>query len=563
MPVKFVFWDRINRLRAELFKRWICDNPDLREFIMSSLLIRNNKVLLVGLPGSGKSTLVRLIAKALSRKGDNNECCLIFGMTIGAPEKTLQKVLMSTNIVKLLTTGEEEIIVRPIVKARIKFINEINRFSKSVQDALLSLLEEGYLEYGGTIFRTPEYICFADMNPFRGDIDRALKARFLGSCYIDIPSIYESKKILDGLLNSEMQHREYPDLVKTMPQIMSIEELERVWDDVAQVHIPEIVKLFTLMLVAAFRVCKYRRSMVGYMRLKCADCEYSNEPCSFVQEPPDERANIALLFYARARAWLYRRARVSFDDVIWAAPYVLAHRLEIKPLVKSRSPNPWELIRRTIRDIVSTKWVSDGEAGIWAKALALVCKILDIEPIAPLEEVFREYSDEEKLVALQKLERLAYGEFGRGDLVLQQVYFYVKNQLQEHLKDTRIRLLGILNELLSKPDVTLSELESFRECLRKYPSEIVGDIIDKLLVKMEEYKVAFNLEAPVNISEFMMVLAQHGIPQEIITNMLDRTQSKNISYTSSLLRIKRLGKNIIIMTETKELADELRRSLWS
>jgi len=427
--VSFIHHELVNELERELFKRWICSDRNLREFIIASILIRNNKVLLVGFPGTGKSTLIRLIAKALS-KDVKDAKRKVFGIAIGAPEKTLQKVLVSTDIVKLLTTGEEVILVRPIVSAKIKFINEINRFSKSVQDALLSMLEEGYLEYGGAVFRTPEYICFADMNPFRGDIDRALKTRFWGSCYIDFPDLGGSSRILRMLMESESE-TSYPDVVRTMPEILSLEELKEVWLDVMKVEVPEIVKIFTLMLVSMFRVCKYGRSLVGYMRLKCTDCEYSNEPCALVQEPPDERANIAMLSYARARAWLKRRSYVVFEDVVWAAPFVLAHRVEFRPLVKSRAANPWELVRQIVSEIQNTKLAIDDEVGSWLRALGLVCVILKMEPIGKLKDIVAEINKavRDELDALKELEKLAYGEFGRGDLVIQQLYGFVRDEL--------------------------------------------------------------------------------------------------------------------------------------
>jgi len=556
---KFVYWEKVQRLREELFRRWICNDYNLREFILSSILIRNNKVLLIGFPGSGKSTLVRLIVRGLSRNSGGNK---IFGMVIGAPEKTLQKVLITTNIVRLLTSGEEEIIVRPIVQAKIKFINEINRFSKSVQDALLSLLEEGYLEYGGTTFRTPDYICFADMNPFRGDMDRALKARFLGSCYIDLPTMSSSKKIIDALLESEEKMGRYPDIVMTMPSILSIEELRAIWNDVGKVAIPEDVKLFAIMIVAMFRVCKYKRGMVGYMRLKCTECEYSNEPCSYIQEPPDERANLALLLYARARAWLHRRKQVDYGDVIWAAPYVLAHRIEIKPLVKSRVPNPWILIRQVLDEIMKTKWIDDGKMGIWAQSLMWACAALGIEITGPLKEhITHDIKNYSSFVALKNLEQCAYGEFGRGDLVVQQLYEYTKEMLYERLRDIKSALREECLALVNKQGVVLSELEAFESKLKKYPKEIIEEIHGILRQKMNEYKVSFNLEAPVDFQKIRELLLRYDVPMDIVDKLFDKTSAMKLEYKGQVIKLRRIGKNIIIMAQTEEIVDEIKERL--
>ncbi len=558
MQPKFVYWDKIKELEKELFRRWVCSDKELKEFIITSILIRNNKVLLVGFPGAGKSTLVRLIARGLSKDSSG----MIFGMAIGAPEKTLQKVLISTNIVKLLSTGEEEIVVRPIVMARIKFINEINRFSKSIQDALLSLLEEGYLEYGGKIFRTPEYLCFADMNPFRGDMDRALKARFLGSCYIDLPDLSGSKKIIDSLIASEVETQSYPDLVKTMPRVLSIAELLEIWDDVVNVKIPEDVRIFSLMIVSMFRVCKYKRGIIGYMRLKCTECEYSNEPCSFVQEPPDERANLALLLYARARAWLHKRDYVDYSDVTWAAPYILAHRLELKPLVKSRVPNPWVLIKQTIREVIETKWITDGELGVWAESLLLACRALGIKPLESLSSLSNFNAAKlSHMDALRRLESSAYGEFGRGDLVVQQLYEYVKEEVASIMANKRKILEDEYYQIIQGTGITLSQLEDFDKKLESHPRELIRDLIEGIKRKMENFRIAFNLEAILDIAPLKKILLSYDVPVDVVEKVLDKSTNERINYMGKLIRIRRIGKNVIIMAETVDIASEIRKTI--
>ncbi len=557
----FVHRDKILRLGEEIFGRWHCEDASMKEFILASLLIRNNKVLLVGLPGAGKSTLVRLIVRGLSKDSQKNDT--IFGITIGAPEKTLQKVLVSTNIVKLLTRGEEEIIVRPIVRARIKFINEINRFSKSIQDALLSLLEEGYLEYGGVILRTPNYICFADMNPFRGDMDKALKARFLGSCYVELPSMKGSKHILDTLLEAEGATGGYPDLARTMPAILSISELEAIWDDVMRVSIPEDVRLFGILIISTFRVCKHNRLglMPGFLRLPCAECEYSNEPCSLIQEPPDERAVLSLFLYARARAWLHGRTTVTFEDVVWAAPYVLAHRVEIKPLTKSRVPNPWVFLRDTINNLIKTRWHSDSGWGSWARSLVLACRILGIRPSKQLRPLDEEIPPMVPLEALREIERISYGEFGRGDLVLQQLYVLVREKYRDTLERTRRVLEEELRSLEENVGTTLSDVERYYERLKQYPAEIADSLMRRASLLLDEYRVSINLEAPLELSQFAKILAQGGIPNDIIERALNKSTTTNLEYRGKLLRVRRHGKNLTIFSETKELAQELRRSI--
>ena len=553
-----VYRDKIKALYNELFMRWFTNDESLKEFIISSLLIRNNKILLVGYPGAGKSTLVRLISRALSADGNS-----LLGVVVGAPEKTLQKVLVSTNIVKLLTTGEEEIIVRPIVKSKIKFINEINRFSKSVQDALLSLLEEGYIEYGGLRFETPEYICFADMNPFRGDIDRALKTRFWGSCYIGLPSLEGSKSILDIMLESERITGGKFDIVETMPRILSFDELRDIWRDVMRVSIPEHIKLFGLMVLSSFRVCKFGKLdlMPGYMRLPCTDCEYANEPCSKIQEPPDERASIALYAYARARAWFTGRERVEIEDILWAVPYVFAHRIELKPLIKSQYHNPWEFLRRYVDWIRDTKIGTEDSPGIWLKALALAAYALNINSSNLKDIVMRNYGEMDPMGCLKELERLALGELGRGDLVVMELYKFVEKRLLASITNMRNILEDELEKIERDPSVTLDRVNAYIEKIKKVPRYIAQGLEERAYKLLDQFRVMFNLEAMGSLSEVRKILLSYNVDAEIVEKVLNRQISTNVVFSNELVHIKRLGKNVIILTQTRDMARELRSAI--
>ncbi|MCR8455346.1 MAG: MoxR family ATPase [Candidatus Korarchaeota archaeon] len=549
---------KIKALYKELFERWITSDESIKSFIIASILIRNNKVLLVGFPGSGKSTLVRLISRALSKNKES------LGIVIGAPEKTLQKVLVSTNLMKLLTKGEEDIIVRPVVTARIKFINEINRFSKSVQDALLSLLEEGYIEYGGLRFETPDYICFADMNPFRGDIDRALKSRFLGSCYIELPGLRESKSILDRMIESERTYRRFT-IVDTMPEVLSFEELEKIWDDVASVTIPEHIKLLGTMILTSLRICKLGKLdlMPSYMRLPCMECEFANEPCSKIQEPPDERALIALFAYARARAWIRGMSKVDVEDILWSVPYVFAHRVELKPLVKSQYRNPWEFFKSYANWLKETKIGSFEAPGAWLKALALAEHILNSES-EELKEIFTKHfgnSNLNYLDCLRELEKMAHGEFGRGDLVINELYKYLEEHVLSYIEQARRAFQLELNEMESRQDLTVDKVEAFIEKIRRAPHNSIRDLEERAYKLLEDFRIIFNLEAINDLSKLQKLILACNVDAEIANSILDKRVVVNFDFSNDLIRIRRLGKNIVIVARTRELAKEIRSAV--
>ncbi|MHA1615756.1 MAG: AAA family ATPase [Candidatus Njordarchaeales archaeon] len=566
---QFIYHDKITQFYSELFKRWYTDDRNLKDLIISSILVRDSKVLLIGPPEAGKTTLIRLIAKGLSKKSNNpsNGEEIIYAKVIGAPEKTLQKVLVTTNITKLLREGEEEFIVRPIVKARVKFINEINRFSKAVQDALLSLLEEKEIEYGGIKFTTPSFIAYADMNPYRGEIDRALQTRFMVSAYVPLISLPGSIKVTQQMFQTEKEVR---DLVETMPEILSIDELEKIWRDTEKVAIPFTVSLFAHMLLWAFRACKFDKSRIipGYLRLACAQCEYNNEICSHILIPPGERAIISALLFAKARAWFYKRKRITYDDVIWIMPWVVAHRIELVASIKAEVPNPWEWSKNAVRTLIETKWHSHENGketfGVWAKGLALASLALGADLDHLLNTVLEMYYPEllrnsDGFKALKELRSLAYGEKdGRGDLVLQELYKLLKEKYTERSRKMLAEIEPKAIAIASKENVELDEILEILEKLNDPLPEDTEKLRDLVLARLEELTIRISLMMPGVVERVREVLQRYGFSTSEITRFL---QGQLRVLKNDYIQAKIIGGFLTIRAKNSEIAQEIREYL--
>jgi len=501
VKVKHIHREKILKLKQELFSRWICTSEDLKDIIICSILVRNARILLLGPPETGKSSLVRTIANAFYSKNNDDT---IFAVVTGAPEKTLQKVLISTDIKNLLTKGEEKLIIRPIVRARIKFINEINRFSKAVQDALLSLLEEQKLvEYGGIVIYSPDYICFADANPYAGEIELALRSRFM----VSIPTTYlrlaESYKFLEFVIEEGTY-----DISKTMPKIISIEELEEIWDDVERVKIPETVRIFLLLLIETFR-CSKLNFYYENKQSMCADCEYAGEPCSKITIPPGERAIIFSMLFARARAWLKGRKEVTYEDVIKVLPYVLAHRIEIS----ESNMSPWEWCKLAINSIVRSKWKNKNVVGVWAKALAASSLLLGMK----LDSYLCNVAKKENLFEKTKVE-LAWYLWkicifrGKKDRVLFQLYRMATEKLRNDLKKEFKKMIRKIDEKIKKAK-KISELFEIRNIITK---QLLPEHAENLLKQLEITMEKFKIRIPLRIAK-KINLGELGLSERILS----------------------------------------------
>lgn len=567
----FTSYDKVKTFKKELFDRFICYDSDCKDLIISSILVKNSRVFITGNPESGKTTLVRLIAEGLSKNHlqSKSNPSPPYAKVTGAPEKTMQKVISTTNISKLVKEGKEEIIVRPIVKAPIKFLNEINRFSKAVQDSLLSLLEENEVEYGGEVFTTPDFLCFADMNPYRGKIDLALRTRFLVSIFLPFVGVRGDVKILDEMFFTGKETR---DLVETMPSILSIGELKSIWKDVTNVKVPNYIKAFLSMMIWAFKACKHEKSkiMPGYLRTLCQKCEFNNEICSHIKKIPGERASIAGILYSRARAWLHHRKKVNFDDIIWVIPWVVSHRIKLTSAVKSEVANPWEWSRKAVENLIHTKWYysENGEEmyGVWAKALALTAFALGWERPPLLEKVLEKfYSDlsskeSAKFEAVRKLRDLAYDtEESRGDLVLQEIYKMTRESFKETSERIIEKIRPQIEAILNKDDATLDEVLNALGKLNKALPEESEPLREKLTAKIEKLTVRVSLKFPGRTAEARKLMNSLGFEESQIADLFN---NKRLKIRNENARVKASGGFLIFRARNVETAKEIRDAFY-
>ena len=547
---------KLHELRKSIFSLWraqdyrdenwriVIPRTDIEEFFTACLLVPNNKILLLGDPGAGKTVLIELIAKALGAK---------YAKVTGAPEKTAQKVIARVDVGKLVKEGVEKYIVRDFVTANIKFINEINRFSLEVQDALLSLLWEGMIEIGGQIFRTPPYIAFADMNPYRGDIDRALKSRFYFSCWIPMPGLLESVEI--ELKREELKVDEFTEAIKE--PILSWNELMRAWEDVKKVQVDPGAVFLAKMILYSFSGCIYQDWSPDFKR-PCGDCEFNEGVCKYINRPVDQRALKAAIRLAKARAWLRKRKRIEYNDIVWALTFSVPHRLEFTPMAKATIAQPMTWLRKTIDEVIKTKYVQikDGKVqkGIWWRAIILWNAIVANDPSIvkkQLEEIGLS-GNITKAKVLSELRRL--NEESK-DLVVHTLYsqaYQIYTKLTE-AEDRRI--FDMINELIK---------EGSRESLQKAGTlieEIVNEELRlKALKAVEAAWKMLEVEVVIDEKKLAKIMAKIGIPVKEATEFLK--QYRNRLEHDGWILIKE-GDNLKIQAPNIQAMEQLQPILKS
>jgi MoxR-like ATPase len=258
-------------------------------------LLAGGSVLIEDVPGVGKTTL----AKALARSLDAT-----FHRVQFTPDLLPADILGSS--IYNPVSGEFRFQPGPIF-CNILLADEINRASPRTQSALLEAMNEHQATIEGTRYPlSAPFLVIATENPieFQGTypLPEAQLDRFLIRLSLGYPAMGVEVDILKS-------HRVGEPLDRIEP-VWSLEQVRQVQHEVADIHTDDSILEYIVEIIHATR----------------SD--------SRLQLGVSTRGTLMLSRAARARAYIEQRDYVVPDDVLWVIPHVLPHRVTVT--VKTR-----------------------------------------------------------------------------------------------------------------------------------------------------------------------------------------------------------------------------------
>ncbi len=284
------------RLVAEAVETVILGKADTVELALA-ILLSDGHLLIEDIPGVGKTTLAKALARALG---------LSFKRIQFTPD-LLPSDITGASIYNQQTSAFE---VRPgPVFSNIVLADEINRTTPKTQAALLECMEEKQVTIDGEPHALPRpFFVIATQNnvEFSGTypLPEAQLDRFAAKIAIGYPDRAAEREILSGKRRSAAQD--------AAPPVMSAAEIVALQSAIRDIYVDRSVQDYILDIVGA------TRSAAG------------------VALGASPRGSLSLLHAAQARAALKGRDHVRPDDVKDLAVAVLAHRLIVRPDQRAR-----------------------------------------------------------------------------------------------------------------------------------------------------------------------------------------------------------------------------------
>lgn len=280
--------------------------------LLLSAILAGGHVLLEGVPGTGKTQMVRTLANLLGGT---------FNRIQFTPDLLPSDITGST--IYNMKENSFQTLKGPIF-TNILLADEINRTPAKTQAALLEAMEEKQVTIQGETYHLPEvFFVVATQNPieFEGTypLPEAQQDRFLFKLRIEFPSFEEEKNILKQVIENSFDEH-------LVSSILDMEDFIRIRREIEKVTVSENVLDYMMKIVRKTREAEVIRFGAS------------------------TRAGISIGKAAQAWAYLSGRDYVTPDDIKMVAKPALRHRIQLSPHVELEGAT----VDQTIEELVGS-----------------------------------------------------------------------------------------------------------------------------------------------------------------------------------------------------------------
>jgi MoxR-like ATPase len=290
------FAGRFQALGAEIGKIMVGQAEMVNEVLMA--LVAGGHVLLEGVPGLGKTLLVKTLGQCLD---------MSFARIQFTPD-LMPADISGTNLVEEVAGARAFRFAPGPVFAHLVLADEINRATPKTQSALLEAMAERHVTVMGTTHKLPDpFFVMATQNPIEMEgtypLPEAQVDRFFFKVWVEFPDLAEMMEILERTTGTATAE------VKPVCDPATLMEMHRLCREV----------------VASGPVKEYAARLVLATHPERADAPADVR--RYLRFGASPRGAQSLLLAAKVRALTQGRFNLAFEDVQAVALPALRHRL--------------------------------------------------------------------------------------------------------------------------------------------------------------------------------------------------------------------------------------------
>ena len=320
--------DLLTTVRAEILKAVIGQDTVVDQVLTA--MLAGGHVLLEGVPGLGKTLLVKALART-------------FGGTFARIQFTPD--LMPADVVghTLFDANGQFVTRRGPVFTHLLLADEINRAPAKVQSALLEVMQERQVTIAGETHKVPEpFLVMATQNPIETEgtypLPEAQVDRFMMKVLVDYPSEEEEFVIAQRVTGA----------ATAVAAVASMSQLGELQQECRKVYVDPSLMQYAVKLVSATRRPE---------RYELA------EIAKYLTYGASPRATIGLIEGARALAFMRGRAYALPEDMTGLVGDVLRHRLVLSYEALADGLTPDQIVQRVMKRIpVPDKPLAPGQS---------------------------------------------------------------------------------------------------------------------------------------------------------------------------------------------------------
>jgi MoxR-like ATPase len=308
-------------LRAELGKVIVGQDSVVEGTLIA--LFAGGHVLLEGVPGLGKTLLVRTLGEVLD---------LSFSRIQFTPD-LMPADILGTNIVMEIPGGRREFqFQRGPIFAHLVLADEINRATPKTQSALLEAMQEHQVTAGGEIRKLVEpFFVMATQNPIDQEgtypLPEAQLDRFFFKILVGYPTADELSQVLSRTTTGARPE---------VQRVLTREALLELMKLVREVPVASHVKDYAVRIVLATHPKTDTAAPIASQYLR-----FGSSP----------RGGQTLLLAGKVRALTDGRFNVSYDDIEAVAASALRHRLILNFEAEAEGITTDHIIGQILRDV--------------------------------------------------------------------------------------------------------------------------------------------------------------------------------------------------------------------